>query len=385
MHVLPGLLAPFDVRLPELRRGTGAATRARSAAVKPASWAAVALVFAPLASAAATATPAPALVSTAPSSGPFAVLQQFNAAGARMRAELGPEVASDFGRRLADDLYRLPADAPDGYAAADWTETVGAIAALDAEAVEQLASGAATPLRVRPGLHEYFVPSRADRTWQAVAIYVPAALRAQAPLAIALHGNPQTEAELLGQPFLRRLADRTGTIVVAPFGRGIYDFAEPAESDLYDLLALVQSALPVDRHRTYLVGYSMGGFTLFKIGPRGGYRWAAALCISGAILNSGVRPVSIAWHDLPLYVVTGAHDDSIPTKYGEQTASFLAAIGLPVSFYEEEHGTHALRTLVPSLERAWLDMHDGRERPDSVPRGAAGALPQAAPPAALKS
>lgn len=352
--------------------------------MKHAGLAALLLAFAPAASGAAAAPPA--LVSAAPTSGPFAVLQQFNNAGVRIQAELGPQVASDFGRRLTDDLYRHPSEPPDGYAAVDWIETVDAIAALDAEAVAQLASGVAAPLRARPGLHEYFVPSRSDRTWQALAIYVPPTLRANAsaPLAIALHGNPQTEAELLGQPFLRRLADRTGTIVVAPFGRGIYDFAEPAEDDLYDLLGLVQSALPVDRGRTYLVGYSMGGFTLFKIGPRGGYRWAAALCISGAILNSGVRSVSIAWHDLPLYVVTGAHDDSIPTKYGEQTASFLAAIGLPVSFYEEQGGTHALRTLVPSLERAWLDMHDGKQRPDSVPRSSGSGLPQV-PPSAVKS
>lgn len=93
-------------------------------------------------------------------------------------------------------------------------------------------------------------------------MYVPAALKSgpPAPLVVVLHGNPQTEAELLGQPFLRRLADRTGSILVAPFGRGIYDFAEPAASDLYDLLDAAQRALPVDRRRSYLVGYSMGGF-----------------------------------------------------------------------------------------------------------------------------
>lgn len=108
------------------------------------------------------------------------------------------------------------------------------------------------------------------------------------------------------------------------------------------------------------------------------------MCISGAILNSGVRSVSIAWHDLPLYVVTGAHDESIPTIYGEQTARYLAGLGLRVSFYEEPAGTHTLRTLVPSLEHAWLDMHAGTEQPESVPHGG-GALPQAPPPPALKS
>ena len=114
------------------------------------------------------------------------------------------------------------------------------------------------------------MPSRVDRTWQLVAVYVPPLRPARAPLAIVLHGNPQTEAELLAPPWLRRLADRTGTILVAPYGRGIYDYAEPAATDVYDLLTAVQEALPVDRGRTYLAGYSMGGFSVFKIGPRGG-------------------------------------------------------------------------------------------------------------------
>jgi poly(3-hydroxybutyrate) depolymerase len=217
-------------------------------------------------------------------------------------------------------------------------------------------------------------------------MYVPVNVPAtRASLAIVLHGNPQTEAELLGQPALRRVADSTGTILVAPFGRGIYAFEEPAATDVYDLLPTLQDALPVDRGRTYLAGYSMGGFSVFKIGPRGGYRWKAVLCISGAILNSGVRAVNLAWHDMPLYVVTGAHDDSIPTKYGEQTAGYLASLGLPVSFYEEPNGSHTLRSLMPSLQRAWTDMLAGTTRPDSVPIARNGvALPPSAPTAVLK-
>ena len=225
------------------------------------------------------------------------------------------------------------------------------------------------------------MPSRIDRTWQLVALYVPTTVKpSRAPLAIVLHGNPQTESELLGQPSFRALADRTGTIVAVPWGRGLYDYAEPAGTEVYDLLALLQNALPVDRGRTFLAGYSMGGFSVFKIGPRGGARWAGVLCVSGAILNSGVRAVSIAWSTTPLYVVTGAHDESIPTKYGEQTAAYLAGIGLPVSFYEEPHGTHWLRTLNSSLQRAWDDMHAGLTRPESVPAARSGfGLPAGAP------
>ena len=313
-------------------------------------------------------------------------VQRYEAARAKVEAELGTDVAADVHRRLFDDLELQQTPPPERYSAADWAETVAAVTKLDIEAVDQLVSGTPAPLRAAPGLHELLVPSRVDGTWQLVAVYVPPSAKPQrAPLAVVLHGNPQTESELLGQPYLRRLADRTGTIVIAPYGRGIYDYAEPAATDVYDLLGAVQVAFAADHGRTYLAGYSMGGFSVFKIGPRGGYRWAGVMCISGAILNSGVRPVSIAWHDMRLYVVTGAHDASIPTKYGEQTAGYLAGLGLPVSFYEEGTGTHALRTLTPSLQRAWDDMHAGVTRPESVPVARSGfSLPAGAPAAALK-
>jgi predicted esterase len=308
-------------------------------------------------------------------------LRQFEGARAQMDAELGSDGASDLHARLLDDLALQRSAAPDGYTAEDWNETVLSVSALDVEGVDELLAGVAPPLAPRPGLHETFVRSRRDGTWQPVSIYVPLALPGdrRAPLVIALHGNPQTEAELLGQPYLRRLAESTGTIVVAPYGRGLYDFAEPAASEVYDLVEEVQGAFPVDVHRAYLVGYSMGAFTVFKIGPRGGHRWAAAMSISGAVLNSEVRAITIAWADMPIYVVTGAHDTSIPSKYGEQTASFLASIGLPVTFYEEARGEHMLRTLVPALTQAWTDMLAGIVRPETIPKGSGMRLPQTRP------
>jgi|SRR5947209_6270805 len=332
--------------------------------------------------------PAPAESPAPPGAAPNRIadaLDRYESVRARDEAELGADEAQALHRRLFADLEMQAAPPPDGYSAADWAETVAATLSLDVQAVDQIVAGTPAPLRATPGLHEILVPSRVDKRWQLVAVYVPPSLKlGKAPLAIALHGNPETESHLLGMPYLRRLADRTGTIVVAPFGRGIYDFEEPAATDVYDLLSAVQDALPVDRGRTYLVGYSMSGFSVFKIGPRGGYRWAAAMCISGAILNSGVRAVSIAWQTLPVYVVTGAHDDSIPTKYGEQTAAYLASLGLPVSFYEEPQGTHFMRSLTPSLQRAWDDMHAALVRRENVPIVRAGFnLPGSGPSAVL--
>jgi poly(3-hydroxybutyrate) depolymerase len=211
--------------------------------------------------------------------------------------------------------------------------------------------------------------SAADGTLQPYAIYVPPAANAHSPLIVLLHGHPQTEVELLSAPYLHQLADATGAIVVAPWGRGIYDFASPAGDDVYQLADDVRAAFGLSRQRVFLAGYSMGGFTVYKVAPIHAETWAGVMSVSGAILNSETATVTYRLRNTPIYVVHGSNDDSIPTAYGEETAAFLASAGLPVSFYEQRGGTHALASLVPSLTLAWNDMLAGRVRQSGMPVG----------------
>jgi predicted esterase len=117
----------------------------------------------------------------------------------------------------------------------------------------------------------------------------------------------------------------------------------------------------------YLVGYSMGGFSVFKVGPLHGERWKGVMSIAGAVLNSETNDVVRSFARLNVYVVNGGDDASIPPKYGAQTADFLAHAGISVGFYQEPHGTHALRTLNRVLAQAWSDMLAGKVRMDRLP------------------
>jgi poly(3-hydroxybutyrate) depolymerase len=283
--------------------------------------------------------------------------------------------------RLREDVESLQQaeQVPSGYATAEWNETLRTVAALDLSAVRQILGRSYQTISDKPGLREIFVRSSVDGTMQPAALYIPAVSKQPQALAILLHGRPQTEAEILGAPFFRRLADRTGTIIIAPYGRARYDFAEPAASDVYDALGVARASLRIDPRRIYLVGYSMGGFSVFKIGPRQGAPWAGVMCISGAVLNSEMAAVRFAWKGTPVYVVTGAHDDEIPTKYGEETALALQQDGLPVSFYEEPSGSHWVRTLMPALGAAWDDMHGGVVRGVRLTDAVRVGLPSNAP------
>lgn len=281
---------------------------------------------------------------------------------------VGKSQAIDLGMRLIQDREYLDITLPPGYSANDWSETVRTIVATDLQAITDAGAGRRRPLTLESkGLYETFVSSSIDGTWLPVAVYVPPHASNGAPLALLLHGNPQSETELLGQPYFRRLADSTGTILVAPWGRGAYDYEGPAQTDVYDVLRAAQSALHTDARRCYLVGYSMGGFSVFKIGPSYPH-WTAVMDIAGALLNSGVPAVRFAWRETPVYVVTGTRDASIPSVYAQETARYLAGLGLPAGLYIQPEGNHGVRTLMPALTSAWADMHAGTIRASAVPQ-----------------
>lgn len=303
----------------------------------------------------------------------------FQAERPKLESRLGTGQTIDLGLRLVNDQNDLHSPVPPFYTALAWADTLQAVSSVDIEAIHHAAQDATPRLPTQTGLHEGFIRSQADGLWEPVAVYIPEKHAAHPPLAIVLHGRPQSETELLGQPYLRELADRTGTILVAPWGRGSYDFEGAAGKDLDALASYVQGLYGSDPHALYLVGYSMGGFSVFKVGTT--RPWSAVMCIAGALLNSEVPTVRFAWRDMPVYVVNGSLDEEIPPVYGIRSAVFLDSLGIPTAFYQQPGGHHAVRTLMPVLERAWADMHAGVVRTSSIPRGAAGtAFLPAAPP-----
>lgn len=293
-------------------------------------------------------------------------LRSFGGARTLIERQVGSSQALDLGYRLVQD-QGIAALAPPRSYGADWQDALEHEVALDVQAIADLAAQsphAMTPERT--GLYEAFVHSRVDGLLLPVAVYVPANASRGGPLAVLLHGRQQSETNLLGQPYFRRLADRTGTVLVAPYARGVYDYGGAAERDVYDVLSAAQGAFAPDARRVFLVGYSMGGFSAFKIGPHYA-KWSAVLDVSGA-LEGNADPVLFSWRVTPLYIVDGKQDTSVPAVYPERTAAALSQMGVPTSFYEQADGGHALRTLVPALTEAWLDMHSGIVRSDSIDR-----------------
>ena len=293
----------------------------------------------------------------------------------------GRDVALDYYQRLGDDLDLLDQPAPDGYSPAVWAHFQDAVARLDLDLVSQLMTQTYRPMASIRGLGETLTRSSKDGTMQPVAVYVPTTYSQEraAPLIVFLHGHPQSETELLAFGFVTDLAEKTGTIVVAPYGRAYYDF-RGSESDVYDAYDAALKNFNVDARKRYLAGYSMGGFSVFSVAPVHPNDWAAVMCVSGSLLGSESAQLVAAMRHTAFYVLTGSKDDSIPTQFPTSTAIYLNNAGVETSFYSQPNGTHRLVTLLPILTQAWNDMETGTVRAPSMAAGGLP-LPNTMPPA----
>jgi S-formylglutathione hydrolase FrmB len=286
---------------------------------------------------------------------------------------MGSDQAVALQERLNTDLGWMPgADPAPGYTVAEWNERVAHEADLDASIVTQVLSPTSPPLADEHGLVERTTVSRVDGLLTTYALYVPANVGPNPPLVVLLHGNPQTETNILGARFFRDLADQNGAIVVAPYGRGIYNFAPPGGDDVYQITDEVSAAFHVASNRVYLVGYSMGGFSVFKIGPKHPERWIAVMAIAGAAYGSEIDSIRDAFLHKPVYVVTGTADESIPTAYPQNTAVYLSRAGVATGLYIQPSGTHYIPTIMPMITQAWQDMMAGKIRSSAMPRGITG-------------
>ncbi len=297
----------------------------------------------------------------------------------------GRDTTFDYYQRLLDDDAALgDPSVPQGYAGDAWLQTVRQTARLDLSLAMQLVRGSYPALSSIRGLGETLIRSSKNGTMEPVAVYVPEGYSPNrpAPLIVLLHGRPQSETELLAPPYFAQLAEQTGTILIAPWGRGYYNFRGSA-SDVYDALHAALSAFAIDPRRKYLVGYSMGGFSVFEVAPAHPDEWSAVMCIAGALLGSDSPPVVAMLRTTPVYVLTGSADASIPTQYPTATAAYLHAAGLDVSFYSQPGGIHRLISLLPILSQAWSDMLHQivRAPPDDL---GASKLPTSVPMTALK-
>jgi predicted peptidase len=209
-----------------------------------------------------------------------------------------------------------------------------------------------------PGIHELTLEPHGHR----VTLRVPEGYDPSdpVPLVMVLHwGGPvppftgRAVLEGLAEPALAGL----GALLVAP-DRNREDWANPeSEAEVLDLLDAVEAAYAVDRSRTLLTGYSLGGIGTWYVAGRNPGRFRAALPVSAAVPGEAMRADWTA----PLYVIHGRRDEIFPAERTEEAVLRLRERGAELVWVLVEGVTHfdtggfvdALRDAVGWIRTVW--------------------------------
>jgi len=263
--------------------------------------------------------------------------------------------------RLNADAALEPVARPTWATPDEFLDFADTLARLDSSLIDQLASGTPHAIATIHSLDDVPIHSVVDHSMQPWAAYIPPSYdpHKPAPLVVFLHGASQSEADIIASPWVRKEADATGAIVIAPYARGDSGYADPAPLEVYQSIDIAETAFSIDRKRVYLAGHSMGGFGVFVVGPLHPELWAGFLCASGSLTDDNKQSAARALAGKRVYIVEGALDTAVPPSYPEWTVSWLRAAGVIAGYYEQPDGGHPLGTIYPAFSQAWRDMLKG--------------------------
>jgi predicted peptidase len=180
------------------------------------------------------------------------------------------------------------------------------------------------------------------------------------PLIFTLHyGGPVSPYygyELLAnlvEPALHQL----GAIIVAPDCNHGHWANSQSESEILELYDFIQETYRIDKQKTLLTGYSLGGVGTWYIAGRHQERFAAALPMAA---HPPADVSEFSW-DIPLYLIHGREDQLFPLEPLESFVEQLAASGNPiqlvvlegVTHYETFLYTEPLAEAIPWIRRTW--------------------------------
>ncbi len=181
--------------------------------------------------------------------------------------------------------------------------------------------------------------------------------KSEVPLVFCLHFGGrvtpyfgQTILTGLVEPALRDL----NAIIVSPDSiNGRWSTPEN-ESAVVQLFHAVANSYQVDRTKTLITGYSLGGHGTWAIGGKHQDLFKAAIPIAG-------RPTDLLDWSTPLYVIHSTKDDVVPFKPAKTHVENLKDAGADVELVVIDDLTHYqtplygkyLNQAVPWIQKAW--------------------------------
>lgn len=231
---------------------------------------------------------------------------------------------------LRELVRSAPANAPVDRPAEWWAEIRDGVASLRVGKIGALGE---------PGVHRLAHRSATDGTLQPYSVFLPAgfdpAQPGGYPTVVALHGSGVDESGTIRTA--AAMAAERGWIVVAPRGRGLSDwYVGLAGTDVMEALDHARRLYPIDDDRTYLAGFSMGGYGAWRLALLHGERFRGVAVMAGARCP-GVRAECV--EELmtprgpgqrtppPFLVLHGARDSAVPVDEARALVARLEALG----------------------------------------------------------
>lgn len=205
-----------------------------------------------------------------------------------------------------------------------------------------------------------------DGTTLRYSIWLPPGFRSDqpTPLIWALHfGGPMTPfvgggmVELLIEPGLGEL----NAMIVAPDALEPGWGAEPNRRAMEELWQQIQADWQIDRDRTLVTGFSMGGHGTWLVAAQHSDWFRAAIPIAGRGLDAGDRPAE-GW-PMPFYVIHSNADKVVPIEPTKKWVNQVENAGGQVTFVEVDGIPHfetyrfaePLKEAVPWVQKIWGD------------------------------
>jgi predicted esterase len=217
----------------------------------------------------------------------------------------------------------------------------------------------------RTGIQRRAYLSAVDHTLQPYTVRIPPRMRksAQYPLLVYLHGSGEDDRDQLS-----KWEFPDNFIQLAPRGRGTSNAysADHAQYDIRESIDDVIANYPVDPSRIILVGFSMGGYGVYRTFYETPGRYRGLAIFSGHpdmarsylggdhpdfLEDQYLRPFA----KMPVFVFHGGQDRNCPIELTRQLVYKLKAAGASVEFHlEEQKGHERAGEEILAAFREWL-------------------------------
>lgn len=199
---------------------------------------------------------------------------------------------------------------------------------------------------------------------QPYALWIPEGYdhSTQTPVVLNLHSLEVNHNQYSGgesyPAFYEQVGDGLDAIVATPLARGPDGWYEnEALVDTLEVLEDVREHYNVDEDRTFVTGYSMGGFGTYRLSTLFADRFAAGASWSGVPASQHLLGNV---HDVPIHIVHGTNDELVPITDVRAQADRLAELGNEYRFHEHPGIDHFALAFLDEWSRT-VQWFDGRK------------------------